>query len=53
LLPTRPSQVGVPSVNAPTVEPTVAVPMAIVAETYIPTEMTVRADLTRLMPEPA
>ncbi len=37
---TKPSKIGVPKVNAPTVDPIVAVPMAIVTETRIPARMT-------------
>src|SRR5215475_4697205 len=37
---TRPLKIGVPSVKAPTVDPIVAVPIAIVTETRIPDRMT-------------
>jgi hypothetical protein len=40
LLPASPSKIGVPKVSAPTVEPIVAVPMAIVTDTRTPARMT-------------
>src|SRR6266567_5658432 len=40
LLATRPLKIGVPRVKAPTVEPMVAVPIAIVTETRTPARMT-------------
>jgi len=40
LLPASPSKIGVPRVRAPTVEPIVAVPIAIVTDTLTPARIT-------------